>query len=207
MSQLALAEPSRAVSPAHPGQYASIAQVIARAFQDDPFYSYVIPDPTRRASLLPWLFLSWLRYNCITGHNWVSAGEEGATLWRSPGRYSMNFWHEVRAGMLATPFKLNWGEFGRLTHAGGELECRAMKLMSGPFWYCWILAVAPERQGQGHGWALMQHAFSHANVPCYLETGTEQNVRRYIRYGYRVLDEYLISNSDLRMWSLVRDPC
>ena len=37
-------------------QLAEASAVLARAFQDDPAWSWVIPDPRRRAVLLPWLF-------------------------------------------------------------------------------------------------------------------------------------------------------
>jgi hypothetical protein len=73
-----------------------MASVLARAFQDDPFYRFLCPDPERRRAVLPWLFASWMRYVQRTGRAWVTAGGEGAVLWRTPGKYSLTVWDEVR---------------------------------------------------------------------------------------------------------------
>ena len=39
-----------------PDQVGEAAAVLARAFQDDPAWSWVLPNARRRAALLPWLF-------------------------------------------------------------------------------------------------------------------------------------------------------
>ncbi|WP_157103675.1 hypothetical protein [Nocardia harenae] len=31
-------------------------RILARAFHDDPMFTYIQPDPARRAAVLPWFF-------------------------------------------------------------------------------------------------------------------------------------------------------
>jgi GNAT superfamily N-acetyltransferase len=55
-----------------------------------------------------------------------------------------------------------------------------------------ILGVGPEWQGQGVGSQLLQSVLARADadgVPCYLETGTEPNLRFYRRHGFEVAIE------------------
>ena len=37
-------------------RFGDASAVLARAFQDDPAWGWVLPNPRRRAALLPWLF-------------------------------------------------------------------------------------------------------------------------------------------------------
>ncbi len=85
------------------------------------------------------------------------------------------------------------------------------QLVDGPHWYLWALGVAPERQGQGIGGALLAPILARADaegLPCYLETQTEANVAFYARRGFEVLaaDELPGQPVSVPMWYMAREP-
>ncbi|WP_018680437.1 GNAT family N-acetyltransferase [Actinokineospora enzanensis] len=71
-----------------------------------------------------------------------------------------------------------------------------------------LLAVDPDRQGQGLGAALLaeHHArLDAAGVDAFLEASTVDSVRLYERHGYRALGEpYRLAADGPRMWPLWR---
>ena len=59
--------------------------VLARAFQDDPAWGWVLPNPRRRAALLPWLFQTG--FEIADAQVWTTEGEiHGVARWLPPGR-------------------------------------------------------------------------------------------------------------------------
>ena len=80
---------------------------------------------------------------------------------------------------------------------------------SKPHWYLWVLGVAPNSQGQGIGSRLIQPVLDRADkeqIPCYLETETERNVKFYRKRGFEVVSEGEVPGGDLKLWSLLREP-
>ena len=66
--------------------------MLARAFQDDPAWEWVLPDPERRAELLPWLFR--VGFDVTAADVWATPGEvpgevRGAARWLPPDRKSV----------------------------------------------------------------------------------------------------------------------
>ena len=77
---------SRWSRSAAPDQLGEASAVLARAFHDDPAWRWVLPDPRRRAALLPWLFRHGLR-DRRDADVWTTPGRvRGAARWLPPGR-------------------------------------------------------------------------------------------------------------------------
>jgi GNAT superfamily N-acetyltransferase len=76
-----------------------------------------------------------------------------------------------------------------------------------PHDYLFVLGVEPDMQGRGLGKALLTRMSEEAerrNVPCYLETDTETNVRIYTSVGYHVVTDSIAPGSGFRMWTMFR---
>src|SRR3954454_5138814 len=58
------------------------ALVLARAFQDDPAWVWVIPDPARRAATLPWLFR--VGFEVTSADVWTTKDVHGVARWLPP---------------------------------------------------------------------------------------------------------------------------
>jgi hypothetical protein len=68
-----------------PGRLPEASAVLARAFQDDPAWSWVLPSARRRATLLPWLFQ--MGFEVTDAEIWTTGGAVlGIARWLPPAR-------------------------------------------------------------------------------------------------------------------------
>ena len=78
---MSLAEPVRLAE----GQVAASGAVLAQAFANDPFFTYVLSDPVERERLLPPLMAAWTQYGLLFGEVYVTAGPvEASAIWLPP---------------------------------------------------------------------------------------------------------------------------
>jgi ribosomal protein S18 acetylase RimI-like enzyme len=77
------------------------------------------------------------------------------------------------------------------------------------FIYLQIIGVAPRHQGKGFGGRLLRAIIAESEQegrPLYLETETEENVRLYERFGFRVIRKLILPGLELPMWEMAREP-
>ena len=72
------------------------AETLARAFQNETGWSYVIPDPKLRAQRLVGAFHLFLRDEHRKGAVFGTDGFEAITLWRRPGQAQDRLWDRAR---------------------------------------------------------------------------------------------------------------
>jgi ribosomal protein S18 acetylase RimI-like enzyme len=97
-----------------------------------------------------------------------------------------------------------------LVARGAALRLRKFRKIWGehdpkkPHWHIDPIAVLPGMQGQGIGSQLLQYFCDHVddrNLPAYLETDQEPNVRLYKRFGFEVVEiEPIFSMTNWFMW-------
>jgi len=59
-----------------------VAEMLARAYQDDPLYAYFIPDASERRIKLPYFLQFLIRYNVLYGEFYAtSTNLEGIVGW------------------------------------------------------------------------------------------------------------------------------
>jgi GNAT superfamily N-acetyltransferase len=167
------------------------AAVLARSFQEDPNFTAIHRDPSKRARALPHVFRASIRdalpYGGVLAA--VHRGEiVGVAVGLPPGRFPptarrqagvardylrilgadpLSFWHIMRFGRAA--IKLHPRE---------------------PHWYLEALGVEEGFRGRGIGSRLLAAITTRADqesVGCYLETATERNVPLYASHGFEVL--------------------
>jgi ribosomal protein S18 acetylase RimI-like enzyme len=197
----------------------SAAELLARAFRDNPLNCAVIPGDDRRRlrcnrhGLRASLAASF-GHATVLGTKFPTAGSRGHDASRTPEFAAVL----VAAAPNAYPFPhppllaqllCLWGQgfevqrrwsyvFGRLT-ALHPLD---------PHWYLSVLGVDPARQGQGHGRALLDYwlrQVDEAGEPGYLETDRSSSVRFYRRAGFEVVEELKIFDVDI--WCMRRPAC
>ena len=139
------------VRKAVPEDLSQISTALSRAFLDDPVMSWAIPDEQRRQRILPDFFSLYTEVFLRHDESYTTREEViGAALWAPPGRLPVSgedaedFGRrmEEMAGVDAPRFL----EVGKLVddyHPHGS------------YYYLQFLGVAPGRQGQGIGAALM----------------------------------------------------
>jgi GNAT superfamily N-acetyltransferase len=165
-----------------------VVGALSGAFFDDPILRWALPDADRRRRALPPIFSLFTEYIQRHDETYVAAGGGAAALWVPPGRHVVD---EDQAE-----------EFGaRLESAAGIDAPRLFEVSelldehhpAGSFYFLNLLAVVPDRQGEGLGSALLAHTLERCDregVPAYLDATSEHNRRLYERHGFEAGTEY-----------------
>jgi len=182
------------------------SDVLARAFQDDPAWVWLIPDDDKRKRLLPWLFR--VGFDVTAAEVWTTSGVvRGAARWLPPGRAPMRVGPTLRA-LVATPFRLGSAIAPFLAY-GRAVEALRSEVTPGPHWYLAGIGVDPSAQRRGVGAALLQPglaAAARAALPAVLLTNNEVNLPFYERHGFEVVREDETPKGGPRAWAMVKSP-
>ncbi|MFO0555331.1 MAG: GNAT family N-acetyltransferase [Polyangiaceae bacterium] len=175
------------------------AATLARAFQSDPLFTFLLPDPERRARWLHWFQLRALREAHLVGGAFTVVGPGvGAIGLYPPGTWPASLYQQMKA----TPFPIGLPPW-RLLTAGLHLERRMHEHHpSFRHVYVYVLGVDPSQHGRGCGGALLRHAAAmarEAKVRAHLETGNPANISLYQRFGYEVTHE-ITSHEGPPLW-------
>ncbi|MFW2383171.1 MAG: GNAT family N-acetyltransferase, partial [Acidimicrobiales bacterium] len=177
-----------------PQECKSAGAVLGRAFCDDPLWVAVFPDHELRPGLLTNMFTALAKATLAArGRAETTLRGEGVALWLPPGE-DLGFWAMVKSGFTLPLFavRLPGVDRKRMLAVLGQLGDRRNALMPDPHWYLSAIGVDPEHQGEGLGSALVRsgiHRADDGNMPIYLETETEGNVRFYENLGFEVIEE------------------
>ncbi|MEO1451340.1 MAG: GNAT family N-acetyltransferase [Bacteroidota bacterium] len=174
--------------PATRQDKARVIDILVTAFDQDPQIQWYIgkgPGRQRRLyTLMEFAFEEGMARNAV----FLSEDRNGVSIWR-----------KTTATPFSWPFMWLYVKF---TMVFGLKRIKAITAMedniksryptSNPFWYLWLLAVAPEGQGKGVSSQLLRphlHSADKQEVPVYLETSKLRNVSIYQRKGFEVYDE------------------
>ncbi len=188
-------------------QRQQIATILADAFQDDPMFSYLIPDKTLRQQVLPAIFEMNAAYALRYGEVYVTPALDGAAIWLPPEMIEMTPLRIMRAGMVSAIFKINLRVLGKLLPVTDVIERLHKVLAPMPHWYLSQIGVLTAHQGQGIGTHILEPMLARIDgehLPCYLETLTPINVPFYQKHGFRVVAEIPSLKGGPQMWCMLR---
>jgi ribosomal protein S18 acetylase RimI-like enzyme len=202
------------VSILFPDQYSEAAQVLGRAFVDDPLLKAIIPpadDAQERVRRMTALFRVILAGHRRGGQPVVGVMHEGRV-----GAAAVVEQIALPAGAVATVLHdlphlpalvraVGWSGLGR---ALSVLDTLTRNRPPQPHIYLNILGVDPALQRRHFGVAILDFLRAQAMLGStisgvYLETATEANVAYYSHVGYRVINE--IHPLDVRVWRMMQD--
>jgi GNAT superfamily N-acetyltransferase len=185
-------------------------EVFARAFQEDPFQSYIIPDPEERRRLSPPFFSELVRYGVVAGEVWATNEcIKGLAVWLPPDHRNVHVDLLEETGFSRLPSIIGEEAFGRFKSFMDYIAPLRSRAVPGPHWYTMGLGVDPKRQREGVGRSLLHEIFPRADAegaPCYLETTQLSNVQFYINSGFEVVDHAIEPKSGLQYWTFRRNP-
>ena len=187
-------------------------ELLARAFHDDAFSRYVVPDPDERSDTLPFLYEVGVRYGALFGEVYAAraAGDLlGVAVWLPPGQHRASPERIAAAGFpelgeLIDPEPLE--RFARLQAYVAEVHERDAPA---DHWYLTLVGVDPAHRRRGVGGALLRPVLAradHAGLSCYLETFAEENLAFYGRLGFAVVTAGTEQTSGVRFWTMRGDP-
>ncbi len=186
-----------------------LADVLARAFVDDPMFVALAPHDDRMQDRLRSMFTGVLKYvSHDLSDTLTTADRDGVAVWNPPGYKGPRGLDGLR--MLPHMAGLTgWRRIQRMMSALNQLDRRHAHLVPEPHWYLLALAVAPGRQGRGIGSALMRPMLERCDLdglPAYLETATPRNLPLYERHGFAIVAEVSLGKPGVPVWLMRREP-
>ena len=176
-----------AIGVAERADVGETADVLARAFHDDPAFSWIFPVEGSRTRRLRTYFATELRHESLR-HGAVEVARNGgriagAAAWFPPGTWP--------AGTKASALPGYLRAFGRRLGVGSRYMSIAIRAYPGeqPHWYLAVIGVDPSQQGQGVGAALLRSRLERCDKEgsaAYLESSNVENVPLYEHFGFRV---------------------
>ncbi len=178
--------------------YEGAAEVLARAFVDDPVIRYVAKGhdrlPVSAGVLRP-----ILRHGLTHGRVWgvIEGGiVQAAAIWFPPTEQPAEFQER---------FEIEPDSLERMGTFNEWAESVHHRAINEAHWYLEIVGVAPESQRRGLGTRLVRHGMALAArdaLPVYLNTTSRANVALYSSLGFSVMTEERVS-AQLRLRGMV----
>lgn len=183
----------------------ALVEVLARAFDDDPWVSWMVRKDAGRDAGVRRLFEVCLGDLALRHDEvWTTDERSGAALWIPPGRWKVGAWDQLR--LLPDAWRISG--WRRLAAVGRASAGIARAHPRERHWYLLQLGVDPPAQGRGLGRRLLAPVLARCDaegVGAYLETAKETNVAFYRRDGFEVRHEHVIPGGPT-VWSMWRDP-
>lgn len=198
--------PSMVITPTREDD-AELSALIADAFADLPPSRYLVPDEDQRRDVLTRTFRLDLEDLREAGRIIrASAGHEAAALWT----YHVTDLEpepelDARLKEAAGVFAPRFAAFYR------ALDARRRALLgSRAHWHLWVLAVRPDKQGQGFGSLLVRDQLARIDTigePTYLEAATAELCEIYRHLGFQNVGAPIVLDDDsTRMYPMVHEP-
>lgn len=193
-----------AIRAAGEGDRELIVGLLDDAFQDDPVSGWIFPDAEYRRTTHHKLMAAFT--DSVFADGRIDLAEDGAAcaLWLSmPGEAHAADGEDeaVQLREFVDPDNERVETIARLM-AEGHPTGRAHE-------YLWMIAVRPDRQGEGLGAALIRHVLERCDregLPAYLEASSERSTKLYERLGYAFTDSTLDLPDGPRMYPMWREP-
>jgi ribosomal protein S18 acetylase RimI-like enzyme len=186
-------------------------EVMADAFQHDPIWNAIFEGIPNMQSKLNAFYETPLRHCLKYGKVYATSEKlEGVAGWVPGALADMTVWRLLRSGAFRSGMKMGFKLAKRMQPALEPIEHDRKENMKGTsFIYLQIIGVATAYQGQGFGGKLLRAVIQKselAQLPIYLETETERNVKMYQRFGFNLIKEISLPVIHLPMWEMVREP-
>ncbi len=184
---------------------AHVAELFARAFYDDPTWSWAFPDDERR--LDQHRVLWGLHVRSAVPHGWVWTTDDGgaAALWVPPGQPELT---EEAEAQIPPMLRQELGQ-----HADDVLELMETFDVNhpddAPHYYLSLLGTDPDHRGQGKGMGLLAanlEQLDEIGMPAYLESSNRANDSRYERLGFVQVGEFAAPPGEPTVACMWRDP-
>ena len=181
--------------------------VLSRAFYNDPFYIWIMPNDKKRMEHLEWWMRIFLKYTLIHGDIHYTEDHNAVAMWLGPDKPIVNDFKIFSMGLVLYPFKIGFNNFMRALDISGQWG-KEHKKMNKRHYYLMLIVVEPEFQGKGIGSRLMQVGLKRADdegLECFLETVTPEDVQFYKKHDFDIILNKGFGEND-QYWLMTRDP-
>jgi predicted GNAT family N-acyltransferase len=174
----------------------AVLGTIATAFYNDPFWSWVFPDDSRRAAQ----FRVWWKVFVdaafrFDNWNWVTENCGSIALWAPPGHKDLSEADDTELVRLIT-------EYTEGDHCNDVLETLARfdgaHPRDVPHYYLSIVATHDDYRGHGYAESMLAENLKLVDaehMPAYLESSNPLNLNRYMRLGFEPIGEIYVPDN------------
>jgi ribosomal protein S18 acetylase RimI-like enzyme len=199
------AQEAASVRKASHADVPAIARALARAFHEDPVFTWVLHADPRRAPMLERGFQLFLRKVWMEQEEtYTTVSSAGAAVWERPGEWQLSPWRQLRlTPAMIGVFKRR---LPRVLRALTKLEASHPRERH---YYLPFIGVDPQWQGRGVGAALLAPILARCDeerMPAFLEASTARNRALYERHGFAVTEEFRLGASAPAQWRMWREP-
>ena len=183
------------------------SEVLARAFFDDPAWVWLIPDPAKRAQLLPWLFR--IGFESTNADVYSTAGAIQGAVPVAGARTADDARRDRRCARSSPCRCASVARPARFSPTAAPSSCCAPRRRRSRTGTSPGSASNPAAQRRGIGAALLGPGIDAAardRVPAVLLTNNEVNLAFYEANGFRVVKEGSTPKDGPHAWAMVRDP-
>jgi GNAT superfamily N-acetyltransferase len=195
-----------AVAPVTAEQIRDVAAAIARGFDDNEIWVWLLPNDRTRVRVLTRRYTAMIKHVCIPrGGAWATADLQGAALWTPPGRQQWSLAEQLHESVALLPgLGLRGAMRGRRLYGLFSANHPAA-----PHYYLDTLSIDPDHQRRGYGSALLAPLLERADaehMPIYLETQRRDNIPFYRRFRFEEIGEMSLPDSPTlwKMWRPAR---
>ena len=183
-----------------------VADVLGRAFDDDPVMNFLAkPDARRSQRIRKMLDIGLRKITFPYGETYVADGFAGAALWNPPDGRPTGLLNDLKLfGSLIGVVGLT-----RMPRVLGALNQLEQKHPKEAHYYLLAVGVEPDLQGRGIGTRLLAPTLERCDrdgIPAYLENSKERNLGLYERNGFTVVERFELPRGGPPVWRMWRDP-
>lgn len=187
-----------------------VGAVLADAFQHDPVWKKVFEGESKIDQKFCAFFETPIRYFLKYGEVYtISENLEGIAAWVPGDLADMTIWRLIRSGDIRSGMKMGAKIAKKMKPVFKQLQKDRKENMKGKlFTYLLIIGVASKFQGQCFGGKLLRALIEKSErvgIALYLETETEDNVKMYERFGFKLVKQITLPGINLPMWEMVRE--
>ncbi|HEV7586108.1 MAG TPA: GNAT family N-acetyltransferase [Solirubrobacteraceae bacterium] len=198
-------EQAQSVRKASAAEAPAMARVLARAFHDDPAFTWVLHGDPSRMRILERGFELFLRRVWLEQEQtYTTAGTVAVAAWELPEQWKPPIGDQLRLlPAMAAAFKRH---LPRVLKALTVLEAKHPRE---PHYYLAFIGVDPDWQGRGLGGAVLAPVLDRCDaegVPAFLESSTPRNRALYERHGFKVTEEFTLGRGAPPQWRMWREP-
>ena len=201
----AAAEQAATVARAPAEQAPAMAGVLARAFHDDPAFTWVLHADRKRARMLERGFELFLRRVWLEHEEtYTTQSVAGVAVWEPPDQWRTSVGRQLR--LLPSMVRIFNRRVPRLLNAIVALERDHPREAH---YYLPFVGVEPRWQGRGLGGALLAPILERCDrerVPAFLEASSAHNRALYERLGFTVTEEFRLGRGAPAQWRMWREP-
>lgn len=182
---------------------------LSAAFQDYPLLNYYYPDDITKRKIAHYFCSVAVYAGMHYGEVYANSPcIEGVAVWVPSTEYPFTFLKLLQSVPLSVLFGL--GRYGgnKMKKAGEYIDNVHCRLVPFKHWYLYMVGVQPQFQRRSYASKLIRTMLERIDaegIPCYLETLDERNMKIYEHLGFKIIDESIIPDTNLKNWAMLRE--